>query len=77
MGRSEALWNLSGLAEKMIYKTIVPMDSSPKTIELRAFSSPEPVLLLVSTKYLDLHSHPQRQRSFWSAPRIETSGQVQ
>ena len=28
--------------------------------------------------YLDLlHSRPQRPRSFWSAPRISTSGQVQ
>ena len=24
-----------------------------------------------------MHSHPQRLRSFWSAPRIETSGRLQ
>ena len=27
--------------------------------------------------FLSVHSRPQRQRSFWSAPRIVTSGQVQ
>ena len=27
--------------------------------------------------YLQCHSRPQRSRSFWSAPRIVTSGQVQ
>ena len=27
--------------------------------------------------FLSVHSRPQRQRSFWSAPRIATSGQVQ
>ena len=29
------------------------------------------------TRALDRHSHPQRPRSFWSTPRIATSGKVQ
>ena len=30
-----------------------------------------------TAKHLSTHSRPQRQRSFWSAPRIATSGPVQ
>ena len=46
---------------------------------VRTFSSPEPTILLVCAKDRDLwqgpqHSRPQSPRSFWSAPRIETSG---
>ena len=77
-------WKLPHNPERMF---ILPVTapSSKKIAHLCPVSFQVPVLKMSTKGYeqiispynINTHSRPQRPRSFWSAPRIATSGQLQ